>query len=194
MLMDKFFGDEPFVDRTMSLVIRSGRAGTSGLLKEVGAAVWSVDPNLPLANVRTLQEIYDGSLARTSFALVMLAIAGAMALLLGVAGLYGVIAYSVSQRTREIGIRMALGARYEEVTRLFVRHGLTLALAGIACGLAVSFVLARLMSSLLFDVSATDGVTYVVVSVGLAAAAVLASYVPARRATRIDPVHALRAE
>jgi putative ABC transport system permease protein len=194
MLMDKFFGDEPFVDRTMSLVIRSGRAGTSGLLKEVGAAVWSVDPNLPLANVRTLQEIYDGSLARTSFALVMLAIAGAMALLLGVAGLYGVIAYSVSQRTREIGIRMALGARYEEVTRLFVRHGLTLALAGIACGLTVSFVLARLMSSLLFDVSATDGVTYVVVSVGLAAAAVLASYVPARRATRIDPVHALRAE
>ncbi|HEY2907163.1 MAG TPA: ABC transporter permease [Vicinamibacterales bacterium] len=194
VLMDKFAGDQPFVNRTMSVAIRSSRAGTSGLLRDVGTAVWSVDPNLPLANVRTLQEIYDRSLARTSFALVMLAIAGAMALLLGVAGLYGVISYSVSQRTREIGIRMALGARYEEVTRMFVRHGLMLAAVGIACGLTASFVLARLMSSLLFGVSATDAVTYAGVSFGLAAAAVVASYVPARRATLIDPVHALRAE
>jgi putative ABC transport system permease protein len=89
---------------------------------------------------------------------------------------------------------MALGARYDEVTRLFVRHGLSLAAIGIACGLAASLALARLMSSLLFDVSATDWVTYAAVSIGLAAAAVLASYVPARRATHIDPVHALRAE
>ncbi len=124
----------------------------------------------------------------------MLAIAGAMALLLGVAGLYGVISYSVSQRTREIGIRMALGARYEEVTRMFVRHGLSLTAVGILCGLIASFVLARLMSTLLFGVSATDAMTYAGVSLGLAAAAVLASYVPARRATLIDPVHALRAE
>jgi putative ABC transport system permease protein len=194
MLMDSFSGDEPFVSRTMALMIRTGRTGTSELLKEVGAAVWAVDPNLPLANVRTLQEVYDRSLARTSFALVMLAIAGGMALLLGVAGLYGVISYSVSQRTREIGIRMALGARYQEVTGLFVRHGLSLAAVGIACGLGVSFAVGRLMSSLLFDVSATDWLTYAAVSIGLAAAAVLASYVPARRAMLIDPVHALRAE
>jgi len=194
MLMEGFESGDPFVERTMSMVVRSSRAGTSGLMKEIGAAVWAVDPNIPLANVRTLQEVFDASLARTSFALVMLAIAGAMALLLGVAGLYGVVSYSVSQRTREIGIRMALGARYDEVTRLFVRHGLSLAAIGIACGLAASLALARLMSSLLFDVSATDWVTYAAVSIGLAAAAVLASYVPARRATHIDPVHALRAE
>jgi putative ABC transport system permease protein len=194
VLMDKFATDQPFIERTMSVAIRTSRAGTGGLLKDVGAAVWSINPNLPLASVRTLQEIYDRSLSRTSFALVMLAIAGAMALLLGVAGLYGVIAYSVSQRTREIGIRMALGARYEEVTRMFVRHGLSLAAVGIMCGLAASFALARLMSTLLFGVSATDAVTYVGVSLGLAAAAVLASYLPARRATQIDPVHALRAE
>jgi len=194
MLMEGFESGDPFVERTMSMVVRSSRAGTSGLMKEIGAAVWAVDPNIPLANVRTLQEIFDASLARTSFALVMLAIAGAMALVLGMAGLYGVVSYSVSQRTREIGIRMALGARYDEVTRLFVRHGLSLAAIGIACGLAASLALARLMSSLLFDVSATDWVTYAAVSIGLAAAAVLASYVPARRATHIDPVHALRAE
>jgi hypothetical protein len=194
MLMEGFESGDPFVERTMSMVVRSSRAGTSGLMKEIGAAVWAVDPNIPLANVRTLQEVFDASLARTSFALVMLAIAGAMALVLGVAGLYGVVSYSVSQRTREIGIRMALGARYDEVTRLFVRHGLSLAAIGIACGLAASLALARLMSSLLFDVSATDWVTYAAVSIGLAAAAVLASYVPARRATHIDPVHALRAE
>jgi len=194
MLMEGFESGDPFVERTMSMVVRSSRAGTSGLMKEIGAAVWAVDPNIPLANVRTLQEVFDASLARTSFALVMLAIAGAMALVLGVAGLYGVVSYSVSQRTREIGIRMALGARYDEVTRLFVRHGLSLAAICIACGLAASLALARLMSSLLFDVSATDWVTYAAVSIGLAAAAVLASYVPARRATHIDPVHALRAE
>ncbi len=107
--------------------IRSSRTGSSGFVNELGQAVWSINPNLPLATVRTLQEIYDASLARTSFTLVMLAIAGAMALLLGVAGIYGVISYSVSQRTREIGIRIALGAQPQTVTRMFVRHGLTLA-------------------------------------------------------------------
>ncbi len=133
-------------------------------------------------------------MARTSFTLVMLAIAGAMALLLGVAGVYGVIAYSVSQRTREIGIRIALGARAGEVTRLFVGHGVRLAAIGVACGLAVAITLTRVLSSLLFDVSATDPLTYVAVALGLAGAAGLASYVPARQATTVDPVHALRAE
>jgi len=156
--------------------------------------VWSVNPNLPLANARTLQEIYDKSLARTSFTLVMLSIAGAMALLLGVAGLYGVIAYAVSQRRREIGIRVALGARPGEVTRLFLTHGLRLASIGTAIGLTFTVVLVRLMSSLLFGVSAIDPLTYATVAVGLTAAALLACYVPAARAAAMNPVEALRGE
>ena len=133
-------------------------------------------------------------MARTSFTLVILAIAGAMALLLGVAGIYGVISYSVSQRTREIGIRMALGAERQEVTRMFVRYGLGLAAIGIACGLAAAIALTpRLMGSLLFEVSPIDSLTYVAVCLSLVAAAVLASYVPALRATMVNPVTALRA-
>ena len=123
ILMDNFSGDQTSVRRTLAFMIRSTRTGSRSFLDDIRRAVWSIDPNLPLAEVRTLKEIYDKSLARTSFTLVMLAIAGAMALLLGVVGIYGVISYSVSQRTREIGIRMALGARKEELTRMFVRHG-----------------------------------------------------------------------
>jgi ABC-type antimicrobial peptide transport system permease subunit len=175
-----------------SLISSPGRFITKNT--KISRAVWSVNPNLPLANVRTLEEIYDASLARTSFTLVMLAIAGAMALLLGVAGIYGVISYSVSQRTREIGIRIALGAQKAEVTRMFVRHGLGLAAIGIACGLAAAFGLMRLMSSLLFDVSPIDPLTYGAVALSLVVAAVMASHVPAVRATMVDPVEALRAE
>ena len=157
-------------------------------------AVWSVNPSLPLASVRTLEAVVSASTARTSCTLVILAIAGAMALLLGVAGIYGVISYSVSQRTREIGIRMALGAERQEVTRMFVRYGLGLAAIGIACGLAAAIALTpRLMGSLLFEVSPIDSLTYVAVCLSLVAAAVLASYVPALRATMVNPVTALRA-
>jgi ABC-type antimicrobial peptide transport system permease subunit len=141
-----------------------------------------------------LQEIYDASLARTSFTLVMLAIAGGMALLLGVAGIYGVISYSVSQRTREIGIRIALGAQRQAVTRMFVKHGLMLAGIGVAIGLVAAFAAMRLISSLLFEVSAVDPLTYAMVSVTLIGATVLATYVPARRATAVDPSEALRSE
>jgi putative ABC transport system permease protein len=157
-------------------------------------AVWSINPNLPVARVRTLEEIVSRSLARTSFTLVMLAIAGAMALLLGVAGIYGVIAYAVSQRTREIGIRMALGAQRQEVTRMFVRDGLGLTAIGMATGLGAAFVLMRLLRSLLFEVSPADPLTYVAVCAALTASAIFASYVPARRATSVNPVRALRAE
>ena len=194
ILMQKFAGNETSVRRSLAYMVRSSRTGSRELVAEIGRAVWSVNPNLPLADVRTLQEVYDKSLARTSFTLVMLAIAGGMALLLGVAGIYGVIAYSVSQRTREIGIRLALGARNEEVTRMFVRHGARLAAIGIACGIAVALAVTRLMSSMLFDVSPIDPLTYGGVSLGLAAAAMLASYIPALRATSVDPVDALRAE
>jgi predicted permease len=182
------------VQRGLSYVVRSTRTGSSGFTDELGRAVWSINPNLPMAGVRTLAEIYDASLARTTFTLVMLAIAGGMALLLGVAGIYGVISYSVSQRTREIGIRIALGAQSETVRRMFVGHGLTLAGVGVAIGLAVAFGTMRLMSSLLFEVSPIDPLTYAAVSLTLTAATVLASYVPARRATAIDPIEALRSE
>ncbi len=194
MLMSKFEGDDPSVRRTMAYMIRSQRAGSTGFVNEVSRAVWSVNPNLPLAGVRTLDAIVSASMARTSFTLLMLAIAGAMALLLGVAGIYGVISYSVSQRTREIGIRMALGAQRQEVTRMFVRYGLGLAAIGIGCGLAAAVALTRLMGSLLFEVSPIDPLTYVTVCLSLTAAAMLASYVPALRATAVNPVTALRAE
>jgi putative ABC transport system permease protein len=183
-----------FVMRGLTYVIRSSRTGSSGFVNQLSQAVWSINPNLPLAGVRTLQEIYDASLARTSFTLVMLGIAGGMALLLGVAGIYGVISYSVSQRVREIGIRIALGARAESVTRMFVAHGLTLSAIGVAIGLGAALAIMRLMSSLLFDVSPVDAVTYAAGSLTLIGATVLASYVPAMRASRVNPIEALRAE
>ena len=194
VMMKEFWDNRIMVQRHAAFAIRSSRAGSDSFLKEIRQAVWSVNPNLPLANVRTLEEIYNKSMARTSFTLVMLAIAGAMALLLGVVGIYGVISYSVSQRTREIGIRMALGAREQELRRMFVLHGLRLTGIGVACGLAAAIALMRLLSSLLFGVSPADPLTYAAVAGGLAAAAALASYLPARRATAVDPVEALRAE
>jgi len=194
LLMEKFEGDEVFMQRTLAYVIRSPRTGAQGFLNEISQAVWSINPNLPLANVRTLRDVYDASMATTSFTLVMLSLAGGMALLLGIAGIYGVISYSVSQRTREVGIRVALGARAEEVRRMFVGHGVRLAAIGVVFGLLAAIAVMRLMSSLLFDVNPVDPVTYVVVAATLVSAAVLASYVPAVRATMIDPVQALRAE
>ena len=193
-LLKDFEGDKTSIRRSLTFVIRSNRAGSESFMKEVRQAIWTVNPNVPVADVRTLDEINQKSLARTSLTLVMLGIAGAMALLLGAIGIYGVISYSVSQRTREIGIRMAIGARQQELTKMFVRHGLLLAGLGVACGLAAAFALSRLMTSLLFEVSPSDPLTYVSVSVILAAAAALASYVPARRVSAVDPVEALRAE
>jgi predicted permease len=194
VLMKKFYNQNPFVTRGLSIAIRTPRAGSQTLMHDVQQAVWAVDANLPLAEVRTLDYYYKKSMARTSFTLVMLAVAGGMALLLGTIGLYGVIAYSVSQRTREIGIRMALGAQQGELTKMFVRHGLTLAGIGVVCGLVAAFALMRLLSSLLFHVSPVDPLTYAAVSAGLVTAAMLASYIPSRRAASIDPVEALRAE
>ena len=194
VMMRHFYGEETLVRRGFAVAIRSPRAGSESLMNEVRQAVWSVDPNLPLADVHTLQYLYGKSMARTSFTLVMLALAGAMALLLGVVGLYGVIAYSVSQRTREIGIRMALGARPGELTGMFVGQGLRLTGVGVACGLAAALALMRLMSSLLFHVKPVDPVTYAAVSLGLVATAALASYLPSRCAAAVNPVEALRAE
>jgi putative ABC transport system permease protein len=177
-----------------ALAVRTDRAATESFLNQARQAIWSVDPNLPVFLVETLQDVYAGSMARTSFTLVLLAIAGAMALVLGVVGLYGVIAYAVSQRTREIGIRMALGAQPRGLRRMFVRQGLILASVGAAIGLIAAAALTRLMSSLLFKTTPLDPATYLVVSALLILAAALASYFPSRRATAIDPLEALRSE
>jgi putative ABC transport system permease protein len=174
--------------------IRSPRAGSEAFLKEVREAVWSVNPNLPLSAVHTLGFFYTRSMARTSFTLIMLAVAGSMALLLGVVGIYGVISCSVSQRVREIGIRMALGAQQKSVTSLFIRHGLILTGIGAAFGLVFAIIIMRLMSSILFHVNPIDPLTYAAVTLGLVATAYIASYLPSRRAATVDPVEALRAE
>jgi putative ABC transport system permease protein len=186
--------NESYRWRTMAYAVRSTRVGTPGFLRELEGAVWSVNPNLPLATAQTLEEIQAQSMAQTSFALVMLAIAAAVALLIGVVGIYGVIAYAATQRTREIGIRMALGAQLGDVRKLFLRHGLVLTGIGIALGIGVSLGFTRVMSAFLFGVSPMDPITYVAVSAALAVAALLAAYLPARRASRVDPVVALRAD
>lgn len=184
----------PMTLHSLTLALRSDRAGTAAYANEIRQAIWSWNSNLPVTGVRTMQEIYDRSLARTSFTMVMLGIASSMALLLGIVGIYGVIAYAVSQRRREIGIRVALGARQYELKKMFVRDGLALTGIGIGIGLAASAALMRLMKAILFGTSPIDAPTYAVVPAILLAAAVLASYIPASRAARVDPVEALKAE
>jgi predicted permease len=187
-------GSSDTANRSVAYAIRSSRTGSTALTREIRQAVNTVNGSLPLADVKTLQSMYEQSLARTSFTLLLLAIAGGMALLLGVVGIYGTISFSVAQRSREVGIRLALGAPTRDITAMFVRQGLAEAGAGLVCGLAAAFALTRLMESVLYGVSAGDPTTYLEASMGLVLAAVLASYLPARRATRISPVETLRAE
>jgi len=193
-LVENMYGGPGVGIPAPAFVIRSERAGTASLLAEVWQAIRSVDRSLPIAQERTMQDLYSGSLARTSFVLVMLAIAGGMALLLGVIGIYGVIAYVVSQRAREIGIRLALGAEPQELERMFLLHGLALSVVGAAVGLVAAIALGRLLSSLLFGVGPLDPLAYVAALGATIAAAALASYLPARRAAMIDPVETLRAD
>jgi hypothetical protein len=194
LMKSNFWNDRVSVERNLAIAIRSERTGTESFLKEIQQAVWSLNANLPIANVRTVEEIYDQSMARTSFTLLMLAIAASMALLLGVVGIYGVISYSITRRTREIGIRIALGASQQKVRGMFVRQGLLLAGLGVAAGIAAAVPLTRLMAALLFEISPLDPLTYGGVSAAIVLACLLATYLPARRATRIEPVEALRVE
>jgi predicted permease len=193
-LLARFQGKPIRVQRNVTFVVRSPLAGTAGFVDQLRWALWSVDPNLPLANVYTMNHLYRRSMARTSFTLVMLGIAGTMALLLGAVGLYGVMAYSVSRRTREIGIRMALGAEPRNVLAVILGEGVLLIGSGVAIGLAASIALTRFLTGFLFGVAATDPVTFASVALLLAAVALAACYVPARRALRVDPLVALRAE
>jgi ABC-type antimicrobial peptide transport system permease subunit len=189
------FGPGTFDARpTVYFAIRSNRAGTQAFINEMQQSVWSVNSNLAVASISAMQDIYNQSMARTSFTLVMLAIAGTMALALGILRIYGVISYAISQRTREIGIRMALGAKKSELAWMVVRAALVLTGFGTAVGLGAAAALMRLMRTLLFGISPLDPVTFTLVPLALVAAAALASYLPARRTAAVNPVEALRAE
>jgi putative ABC transport system permease protein len=179
--------------RGMNLVVR-----TSGDPLSVAAAlrqqVWAGDRNLAIANLGTMKDLVASSITQQRFILTLLACFAALALLLAAVGIYGVMSYAVTQRTHEIGIRMALGARVSDVLRLVFRQGLVLTLIGVAIGMALAFALTRLMKSLLFDVTPTDAMTFVMVAATLILVALFACLVPARRATKVDPLIALRYE
>ena len=173
-------------------------ARTSGdpasIVSAVRTEVAALDKDLPLYSVETLEEYVAASLAQQRFQTLLLTLFATVALILTAVGLYGVVSYSVAQRTREIGIRMALGARMTDVLKLIVKGGMALALTGVGLGLVGALALTRFIASLLFGVSATDAATFITVPVVLLAVALFACYLPARRATRVEPLVALRYE
>ena len=184
----------PYMSRAAYFFVRSERVGKAGFIDDLQQAIWSVNGSLPLGSVQTMGEIYHRSTARTSLTLALLSITGAMTLALGLVGIYGVITYTLAQRTREIGVRMALGAGNAGLKRMLLRQVLLLVAMGVALGLGGAALLARLMKSLLFGVGALDVTTYVTVSAILVITAALAAYLPARRVTRLDPMQAMRKE
>jgi predicted permease len=194
VLMSNFWGDSVHVQRGVVFAVRTNRAGSASFLEQSRQAIWSINHDLPIARERTMEQVYRESMARSSFTLVMIAVAGGMALLLGIVGIYGVISYSVSQRTREMGIRIALGAPQGSLKGMVVRHGMLLAAIGVVIGLGSAAALTRLLASLLFEIRPVDPLTYSAVSVVLLTAAAAASYVPAHRASTVNPTEALRAE
>lgn len=187
-------GGAPIIRRAVTFAIRSERAGTEAFLREAAAAVHRANPNLPLARVRTLNDVYRQSMAHTSFAVVLLGIAGTMALALAMIGVYGVLAYAVTQRRHEVGIRLALGAEPRALKWLFVRKGLIINCIAAILGLVLAMVLSRWIASLLFGIAPLDPLTYIASGMILAAAAMTASYVPARKAASVDPMETLRSE
>lgn len=187
-------GGEAIVRRGATFAIRTERAGTESFIREVSAAIHGVGPSLPLAKVRTLNDVYRQSMARTSFTLVLLGIAGSIALMLSVVGVYGVIAYAAAQRRREVSIRLALGAQPKALKWVFVRKGLVLNFAGSAAGLGLAMALSRFVTSMLFGVKPLDVPAYLAAGLLIAAAAMMASYLPAHRAASVDPMETLREE
>ena len=183
-----------FAPRVATFLLRSARSGSPDFIDEIRRAVWAVHPGVPVAQVRTLGSLYQASMARTSFTLVMLGLAAATSLALGGIGIYGAIAFAAAQRRREVGVRMALGAQHKDIRRAFVRQGMTLAASGVGCGLLAAAGLTRFMESLLFGISPLDAMTFLAVAVIICATAAVASYIPARRAALADPMDALRAD
>jgi predicted permease len=175
----------------MTLVVRSG-SDPKVLVSAVRGTIWSLDRDLPVYRVQTMTQIVSDSISRTRFTAALLSLFACLALLLAGVGVYGVMSYTVARRTHEVGIREALGARPRDIVGLFVRQGFVLALAGVGLGLVGALVLTRVMSSLLYDVGATDPLTFAAISILLVAVALLACYLPARRAIRGDPMAALR--
>jgi putative ABC transport system permease protein len=175
------------------MVVRSS-GDPKRLIAAIRAQVQSIDPELSIANIHAMDELVARSVAGRRFSMTLLAIFACVAILLAAVGLYGVMSYSVAQRTHEIGVRMALGASHRDVVALVVKQAAWLAAAGIAAGLVAAIALTRLMGNLLYEISATDPATFAAVSLMIGAVTLLASYIPARRATRVDPMVALRHE
>jgi putative ABC transport system permease protein len=187
---------EPFSqapDRFLTLIVRSSH-DAAALVPTIRSKVFELDPELPLQRVSTLDTVISNSIRQQRFASVVLSVFAVVALVLALAGLYGVISYSVAQRTRELGIRVALGAQVSDVLRLVLKQGMTFVLLGEAVGILGAFAVTRLLGGLLFGVSPTDALTFVLVAVSLFLVALAACYVPARRATKVDPLKALRYE
>jgi putative ABC transport system permease protein len=180
-------------DQTLSLVIRTF-ASPEAILPDIKNAIWAVDKDEPIFEVRTMDEIVSGLVSAPRLAFILLGIFAFLALALGAVGIYGVTSYAVSQRTHEIGVRLALGARHADVLKLVVGNGLRLALIGVAAGMLTALALTRFLTSILYGVRPSDPLTLAAVSCLLPAVAALASYIPARRASRVDPVRALRHE
>ncbi|MDP7691401.1 MAG: FtsX-like permease family protein, partial [Vicinamibacterales bacterium] len=156
------------------------------------AAVWSLDPDLPVADTSTMAQHFDNAIAQPRFTMVLIGLFGALALGLATLGVYGMLSYYVAQRTHEIGVRVAIGARAQDVVSLVVARGARLTLVGLGLGLAGAATMSRLMTSVLFEVNSLDAATFTGVAVTLGAVTVAASYLPARRAARVDPITALR--
>jgi predicted permease len=194
ILLKDFWGNAGFVQRGLGYAIRTSRLQSPDFMRDVQQAVWSVNANLPLARVRTLQQIYNESMAQTSFTLVIVGIAAGVTLLLGVVGIYGVIAYVVAQRRREVGIRIALGAHAGAVQRLFLTRGIVITAIGLAVGSLAALATMRLLTAVLFGVSPFDPATYLATVAGLATVALVATWLPARQATTVDPAIVLRGE
>jgi putative ABC transport system permease protein len=181
-----------FMSRAAFFFVRGDRVGTAGFADEIQRAIWAVNGNLPVGSLQTMGEVYHRSTARTSLSLALISITGAMTLALGLVGIYGVISYALSQRTREIGVRMALGAQIGGLKRMVLGQVLLPVAIGVVAGVVAAALMARLMESLLFGVGARDVTTYAIVSATLVVTAAIAAYLPARRVTRIDPIKALR--
>ena len=189
------FGPVPtFIARDLSFAIRSDRAGTEDLIRQIGRAAWTVDADLPLGRVQTLQETYAQSMSRTSFTLVMLAIAGFIAMALGIVGIYGVISYAVTEQRRSIGIRLALGAARAAILRRFLSQGIRIAGAACLSGVVLSLAVGGTLSRLLYGVSPSDPATLASVVVIVLVVATLAALIPATRAALLEPIRTLREE